>query len=137
MAEKNIDVKLEVDNKLYIVDGKEFEAKNGEIDTDNIERIDVFKGESGFKLYGDKGKNGVVLIMTKKVDKTVNPENIEDSGSGKTQNMQSQNAGYSISGGLNATVQKGSENVTITPFHTKWNIHQSHWRPNRATTLCC
>ncbi len=112
---KNIDVKLEVDNKLYIVDGKEFEAKNGEIDTDNIERIDVLKGESGFKLYGDKGKNGVVLIMTKKVDKNVNPENIEDSGSGNNKNIQSQNGGFSISGGMNGTVQKGSENVTITP----------------------
>ena len=62
---KNIDVKLEVDNKLYIVDGKEYEGKTDEIDADNIERIDVLKGESGFKLYGDKGKNGVVLIMTK------------------------------------------------------------------------
>jgi TonB family protein len=62
---KNIDVKLEVDNKLYIVDGKEYEGKTDEIDTDNIERIDVLKGESGFKLYGDKGKNGVVLIFTK------------------------------------------------------------------------
>ena len=66
---KNIDVKLEVDNKLYIVDGKEFEAKTGKIDTDNIERIDVLKGESGSKLYGDKGKNGVVLIMTKNSEK--------------------------------------------------------------------
>lgn len=62
---KNIDVKLEVDNKLYIVDGKEYEAETSEIDTDNIERIDILKGESGFKLYGDKGKNGVVLIFTK------------------------------------------------------------------------
>jgi TonB family protein len=62
---KNIDVKLEVDNKLYIVDGKEYEGKTDEIDTDNIQRIDVLKGESGFKLYGDKGKNGVVLIFTK------------------------------------------------------------------------
>ena len=112
---ENLDVKLEVDNKLYIVDGKEYETKTGKIDTDNIERIDVLKGESGSKLYGDKGKNGVVLIMTKKVDKTGNSENIENSGSGNTQNIQSQNAGYTISGGLNGTMQKGSENILITP----------------------
>jgi TonB-dependent SusC/RagA subfamily outer membrane receptor len=62
---KNIDLKLEVDNKLYIVDGKEYEGKTVEIDAENIERMDVLKGESGFKLYGDKGKNGVVLINTK------------------------------------------------------------------------
>lgn len=62
---KNIDVKLEVDNKLYIVDGKEHKAETSEIDTDNIERIDILKGESGFKFYGEKGKNGVVIISTK------------------------------------------------------------------------
>jgi TonB family protein len=70
---KNIDVKLEVDNKLYIVDGKEYEGKTDEIDTDNIERIDVLKGESGFKLYGDKGKNGVVLIFTKATNNQGDP----------------------------------------------------------------
>jgi TonB-dependent SusC/RagA subfamily outer membrane receptor len=112
---KNIDVKLEVDNKLYIVDGKEYEGKTGEIDTENIGRIDVLKGESGFKLYGDKGKNGVVLITTKKVDNNTNLEKIEDSGSGNTKNIQSQNGGFTISGGMNGTMQKGSENVTITP----------------------
>ncbi|HSM48721.1 MAG TPA: TonB family protein, partial [Draconibacterium sp.] len=70
---KNIDVKLEVDNKLYIVDGKEYEGKTDEIDADNIERIDVLKGESGFKLYGDKGKNGVVLIFTKATNNQGDP----------------------------------------------------------------
>ncbi len=33
----------------------------------------------------------------------------------KNQNIQSQNVGYTISGGMNGTIQKGSENVTITP----------------------
>jgi TonB family protein len=70
---KNIDVKLEVDNKLYIVDGKEYEGKTGEIDPDNIGRIDILKGESGFKLYGDKGKNGVVLIFTKSTNNQGDP----------------------------------------------------------------
>ena len=112
---ENLNVKLEVDNKLYIVDGKEYEAKTGEIQTDNIERIDVLKGESGFKLYGEKGKKGVVLITTKKVDKTTNPGKIEDSGSRSTENMQSQNGEYTISGGMNGTMQKGSENIVITP----------------------
>jgi TonB-dependent SusC/RagA subfamily outer membrane receptor len=50
---------------LYIVDG--VETDNIEvINQNNIENIDVLKGESGFKLYGEKGKNGVVLITTKK-----------------------------------------------------------------------
>jgi len=62
---KNIDVKLEVDNKLYIVDGKAHEGKMSEIDADNIESIDILKGESGFKFYGENGKNGVIIINTK------------------------------------------------------------------------
>lgn len=66
---KNIDVKLEVDNKLYIVDGKAYEGEMSEINADNIESIDIFKGESGFKLYGENGKNGVVLITTKSKEK--------------------------------------------------------------------
>jgi hypothetical protein len=49
---------------LYIVDG--IETDNIEIINPNdIKSIDVFKGESGFELYGDKGRNGAVLITTK------------------------------------------------------------------------
>jgi hypothetical protein len=62
---KNIDVKLEVENKLYIVDGKAYEGEMSEINASNIESIDILKGESGFELYGDKGRNGAVLITTK------------------------------------------------------------------------
>lgn len=50
---------------LYIVDGKEVkDIKN--INPDDIESINVLKGESARKKYGEKGKNGVVEITTKK-----------------------------------------------------------------------
>jgi TonB-dependent SusC/RagA subfamily outer membrane receptor len=53
---------------LYIVDGKEINYDEvGKIDPDNIESISVLKGENAEKLYGAKGKNGVIIIKTKKV----------------------------------------------------------------------
>jgi TonB-dependent SusC/RagA subfamily outer membrane receptor len=103
-----------LNNALYIID--EVEVKSAEnLYSEEIEKIDILKGESGFKLYGEKGKNGVVLITTKKVDKNTSPEKIEVVGYGSTENQQSQNGGYTISGGMNGTMKKGSENVTITP----------------------
>jgi len=54
------------ENPLIIVDGKECErSEMDKINPDNIESIDVLKGESATTKYGDKGKNGVILITTK------------------------------------------------------------------------
>jgi len=50
---------------LYIVDGKELININ-EISPNDIEKIDVLKGESAKTLYGKKGAKGVVVITTKK-----------------------------------------------------------------------
>jgi len=50
---------------LYIIDGEEFQGKLDNIDPDDIKSIDVLKGESGIKAYGEKGKNGVIVIRTK------------------------------------------------------------------------
>ena len=53
-------------NALLIANGKEIsnkEMKN--IPANNIQSINVLKGESAVKKYGDKGKDGVVEIITK------------------------------------------------------------------------
>ncbi len=50
---------------LYIVDGKEVENVD-EIDPDNIESVSVLKNKSAILVYGEKGKNGAVLITTRK-----------------------------------------------------------------------
>ena len=56
------------DNKpIYIVDKEintEDEIEN--IDLDNIETIEVYKGDEAIKRYGEKGKNGIIFISTKK-----------------------------------------------------------------------
>jgi hypothetical protein len=49
---------------LYVVDGKITDNIKG-IDPQQIDEISVLKGKAGVELYGDKGKNGVVLIKLK------------------------------------------------------------------------
>jgi beta-lactamase regulating signal transducer with metallopeptidase domain len=54
-------------NVLIIVDGKEIDAaiKNS-MDPNTIERVHVLKSSEAEAAYGDKGKNGVIIITTKK-----------------------------------------------------------------------
>jgi len=54
-------------NALYFVDGKEitFEEMK-KISPDDIEKIEVLKGKTATEKYGEKAKNGVILITTKK-----------------------------------------------------------------------
>lgn len=54
---------------LYIVDGVEIEIRNKieeKIDPKLIDSIRVLKDDEAKKLYGEKGKDGVILIYTKK-----------------------------------------------------------------------
>ena len=52
---------------LIIVNGKEMAAEEADkISPDQITKVKVLKGEAAKALYGDKGKDGAVLITTKK-----------------------------------------------------------------------
>jgi len=52
---------------LYVVDGKIVNKKKMiDVNPNNIESVNVLKGEAAKELYGRKGKNGVVVIKTKK-----------------------------------------------------------------------
>ena len=52
---------------LVIVDGKEIpQADMKNINPDTIDNISVLKGEAAKEKYGDKAKNGVVIIKLKK-----------------------------------------------------------------------
>ena len=55
---------FEKDNTIVLIDGKE--GKIDDIDVDDIESFTVLKGEQATKIYGEKGKNGVMLFTTKK-----------------------------------------------------------------------
>ena len=54
-----------VDTPLIVVDGKEGGDLNS-ISPENIESITVLRDQSAIEQYGDKAKNGVVIIVTKK-----------------------------------------------------------------------
>ena len=54
-----------VDTPLYIVDGKET-CTIANISPENIESISVLKDQAAYSNYGEKGKNGVVIITLKK-----------------------------------------------------------------------
>ena len=52
---------------LYIIDGKEMQSGSmKDIDPNTIKMVNVLKGENAIKKYGEKAKNGVVEITTKK-----------------------------------------------------------------------
>ena len=52
---------------LFFVDGKEIEGgKLEDIDPNNIEKMEVLKGDKAVEKYGDKAKDGVIKITTKK-----------------------------------------------------------------------
>lgn len=82
---KNMDILIETDGKsssdhskmlfidangkkpLFFVDGKEVKDGNlDDIDPDSIKNINILKGKAATKKYGDKAKDGVILIETKK-----------------------------------------------------------------------
>ena len=52
---------------MFIIDGKEI-LKDILVDLkpDAIESMTVLKGKSAIEKYGDRGKDGVILIKTKK-----------------------------------------------------------------------
>lgn len=51
---------------LVIVDDKEYKGTMESIDPTTIKTITVLKDKAATEIYGDKGKDGVVVIETKK-----------------------------------------------------------------------
>jgi len=69
---------------LYVLDGEIFTGKLDQIKPEDIERIEVLKGESAEALYGEKGKHGVIVVTTKGGSKqpgsiTIRPAVAQDS----------------------------------------------------------
>ena len=55
------------EDPLLIVDGQEVINRNiiDSLNPEEIERVDVLKDSAAYIKYGDKGKNGVIEIITK------------------------------------------------------------------------
>ncbi len=55
---------------LYLVDGKEIASEDfNKVDVETIEKMEVLKGAAATAPYGDKGKDGVIVITTRKTKK--------------------------------------------------------------------
>lgn len=57
-----------VSNPLYIIDGKNMTGQTDlkNMNPDDIESINILKGDEAVKQYGEAAKNGVLVITTKK-----------------------------------------------------------------------
>lgn len=54
---------------VFFIDGQEsIKGKMTDLNPDDIESMNVLKGDAAIKKYGDKGKNGVIEITTKKLE---------------------------------------------------------------------
>jgi TonB-dependent SusC/RagA subfamily outer membrane receptor len=76
----------ESNQPLMILDGKILEGQNDnnlkKIDPNDIASVDVIKDKSAVAAYGEKGKNGVIVITSKKYktfqEKQKNTEGVKD-----------------------------------------------------------
>jgi TonB family protein len=55
---------------LLVIDGKVSTKDLSTVDQSSIESVNVLKDEEATKAYGEKGKNGVILVTMKKGDNT-------------------------------------------------------------------
>jgi len=62
---------------LYVVDGIPISSDTYNIDPDDIETFTILKGPSAAALYGFRGKNGAIIISTKKGTKNKRGYSIE------------------------------------------------------------
>ena len=73
-------------NPLIFMDGiKQKERGNdymSNVKTDNIQSISILKGQSATSMYGEEGKEGVILIQTKKSSGFLQQEPLELPGTG-------------------------------------------------------
>lgn len=66
------DKKGHVENPLIIIDGKRVSMEEMQaLDSKTIDHIDVLKSKAALEMYGEEGKNGVVLITTKNAAREV------------------------------------------------------------------
>ena len=66
-GKNNIFITGDNEKALYIIDDKEVTKKEFDnLDTDNIASVNVLKGDAATEKYGDKGKDVVIVITTKK-----------------------------------------------------------------------
>ena len=64
-AEVKVATGVDMSQVLIVLDGTVTDTDLGAIDPETIHSINVFKDETAVKLYGERGRNGVIEITTK------------------------------------------------------------------------
>ncbi|MBT9190426.1 SusC/RagA family TonB-linked outer membrane protein [Zobellia russellii] len=59
-------------NPLYVIDGVPSNDMDN-VDVNDIENIEILKDASATAIYGSRGANGVVMVITKSGDKAIKP----------------------------------------------------------------
>jgi TonB-dependent SusC/RagA subfamily outer membrane receptor len=54
------------DHPIFVVDGVPYQSDTYNLNADDIETFTVLKGPNAAALYGFQGKNGAIIITTKK-----------------------------------------------------------------------
>ena len=57
-------------NPLFIVDDEPMDFENHDLDSNDIQEIEVIKGDRAIELYGEDGRNGVIVVKTKNKKKS-------------------------------------------------------------------
>ncbi len=117
---------------LFVVDGTEVKSVDN-LNPEEIEKIEVLKDQSATAVYGDKGKNGVILITTKEKKIKGNPLVIVDGQEYKS--MEEANvppediASISVLKGETASPkiygEKAKDGVIVINTKTKYNSEKS------------
>ncbi|HAQ21008.1 MAG TPA: hypothetical protein DCR40_17505 [Prolixibacteraceae bacterium] len=86
-------------NSLILIDGKKStKAEVNQLNPGKIESISVLKDESATRLYGEKGKNGVILITMKKGETAMKNEKVEVKVTGYGDGTAAKQSGQTNSG---------------------------------------
>ncbi|OYY19508.1 MAG: hypothetical protein B7Y69_09850, partial [Sphingobacteriia bacterium 35-40-8] len=121
-----------VENPLVVVDGKiqSNDESWKKINPNSIATIDVLKGESAKALYGDAGKNGVIVIKTKITEITVTGTD------GKKMNIK---ADQSLNGKIDSKVVYfidgvKTDSLTMTKMDPQSIASVNVWKGEKALT---
>ncbi len=111
---------------LIIIDGVDENLPLSTIDPESIASMSVMKGETAVKKYGEKGKNGVIEVTTKKVQmKSTGEAKKEVTVVGYGQEKQQFVAVESLPGfpgGTEAMMKWISDNIKYPPEAVKANL---------------
>jgi len=64
LPDGNVNITKIPDDVLFIVDGKEVKSLE-DIEPADIESIEVLKDAAAIEKYGEKGRNGVIIVKRK------------------------------------------------------------------------